>query len=201
MYIHLRFLLKNRVPFPNILPNTRISSVPQYISKVNEKEAGRTVFPAPSSLCFHKSQRGRALQEWAGAGAPTVTLGAPVAATLASFLRLLPLLRFSFSPSKIVSSVVSLLLRFSPSYTFFVSSSRNFSSFKCFFMWLRRFVTIYLSFFSFFFCRTIFLLLPLGPLLVLLRLSFYVWFALFLSCVGQLAASSLKRTFAFRPPA
>lgn len=140
-------MLKNRVPFPNILPNTRISSVPQYISKVNEKEAGRTVFPAPSSLCFHKSQRGRALQEWAGAGAPTVTLGAPVAATLASFLRLLPLLRFSFSPSKIVSSVVSLLLRFSPSYTFFVSSSRNFSSFKCFFMWLRRFVTIYLSFF------------------------------------------------------
>lgn len=73
--------------FSQILQNDP-SFVFQY-SKLNVREAGWTVYPSPSSLCFHKSQRGRTLQEWAGAGAPTVTLGAPVAATLASFLLLL----------------------------------------------------------------------------------------------------------------
>lgn len=52
--------------FSQILQNDP-SSVFQY-SKLNAREAGWTVYPSPSALCFHKSQRGRALQEWAGAG-------------------------------------------------------------------------------------------------------------------------------------
>lgn len=104
--IHLRFLKKekkNHLSFFKYSPKSFKTSSPPPSSNIRNstaREAGWTVYPSPSALCFHKSQRGRALQEWAGAGAPTVTLAAPVAATLASFL--LPL----FSLSLFVSSLL-----------------------------------------------------------------------------------------------
>lgn len=90
--------------FSNILPNPS-KRIPPPSSNIRNSTPGKLAgpcIPLHPLLCFHKSQRGRALQEWAGAGAPTVTLGAPVAATLASFLLLLfvipPFLRFFPSP-------------------------------------------------------------------------------------------------------
>lgn len=77
--------------FSNILPNPS-KRIPPPSSNIRNSTPGKLAgpcIPLHPLLCFHKSQRGRALQEWAGAGAPTVTLGAPVAATLASFLLLL----------------------------------------------------------------------------------------------------------------
>lgn len=105
--------------FSNILPNTS-KRIPPPSSNIRNSTPGKLAgpcIPLHPLLCFHKSQRGRALQEWAGAGAPTVTLGAPVAATLASFLLLLfvipPFLRlFSPFPSNILSFVASLTSSF-----------------------------------------------------------------------------------------
>lgn len=101
--------------FSQILQNDP-SSVFQY-SKLNAREAGWTVYPSPSALCFHKSQRGRALQEWAGAGCTHChawcTRGRNSCFVSSSPLRY-PTVSSLLSPfpSNILSFVASLLLRF-----------------------------------------------------------------------------------------
>lgn len=91
------------------------------------RDAARPMFSAPPTLCFHKSRPGREFRrEWAGAPAPTVTLHAPVSATL-------PLILVLSSPAS--------------SGLFLLSASRlRPFSFKCFFMWFRRFLSTFISF-------------------------------------------------------
>lgn len=101
--------------FSQILQNDP-SSVFQY-SKLNAREAGWTVYPSPSALCFHKSQRGRALQEWAGAGCTHChawcTRGRNSCFVSSSPLRYPTVSSLlSLFPSNILSFVASLLLRF-----------------------------------------------------------------------------------------
>lgn len=92
----------------------------------SDRDAG-SCFPFHPPFVSINHRRDGALQEWAGARAPTVTLRAPVPATLSPFL--LPPVRPPLPSSASTG----------------VSPARNFSTFKCLFMWLDRFASIPLS--------------------------------------------------------